>query len=115
MEQCQRCHEVDEDRRTLVMACFYEMDEMGLPFKHQYLPAHIQDQGHKFYTLRVCKDCRADWMHAIENWFHTKPSPEPSCGSGIFVRDLGATREISHEEWQKRHGDIVPVRFRENK
>jgi len=33
MEKCDRCGEVDEDRRTLWMACFYKMEELGLPFK----------------------------------------------------------------------------------
>jgi hypothetical protein len=33
MEKCDRCGEVDEDRRTLKMACFYAMEEMKLPFK----------------------------------------------------------------------------------
>ena len=32
MEECVRCKEVDEDRRTLWMRCFYEMNELEVPF-----------------------------------------------------------------------------------
>jgi hypothetical protein len=35
METCQRCLAVHEDMRTLRMNCFYDMNEMGLPFEKQ--------------------------------------------------------------------------------
>jgi hypothetical protein len=35
METCQRCLAVHEDMRTLRMNCFYNMNEMGLPFEQQ--------------------------------------------------------------------------------
>jgi len=45
-EKCQRCGEVGEDRRTLWMACFYEMQELGLPFERKSLleadPVHLK-------------------------------------------------------------------------
>lgn len=110
-EACQRCHEVDEDRRTLEMACFYEMDELGLPFKHDFIQTHIQDDGKKFYTLRVCKECRADWMTAIKNWFENV-EPKKECGSGIYVREFGGIKEVSDEEWYSKHPGIEPCRFR---
>jgi hypothetical protein len=35
-------------------------------------PGAVRSSGelipHTFYTLRVCKDCRADWLCAIEAW-----------------------------------------------
>lgn len=34
---CRRCGEEGEDRRTLYMACFYQMGELGLPFDKQIL------------------------------------------------------------------------------
>jgi hypothetical protein len=37
MERCMRCGEEGEDRRTLWMACFYEMKELGIPFMEQFL------------------------------------------------------------------------------
>ena len=36
-EACQRCGEIGEDRRTLWMACFYAMGELGLPFEERTL------------------------------------------------------------------------------
>lgn len=36
-EECDRCNSVGEDRRTLWMACFYEMSELGLPFLQEIL------------------------------------------------------------------------------
>lgn len=56
-----------------------------------------------FYTLRVCKRCRSDWMQAIKHWFNTVPVPKESCGSGIFVREYGKTVEVTQEEWEARN------------
>lgn len=106
MDKCQRCGEDGYDRRTLRMACFYEMGELDIPFEKSE-----PKDGNRFYTLRVCKDCRADWMQAIKTWFDTKPSKE-SCGSGIFVRRNGTSVEISQEEWNELNPGREPVRLR---
>jgi hypothetical protein len=37
MEKCIRCNEIDEDRRTILMACFYEMNELGISFQNKSL------------------------------------------------------------------------------
>lgn len=142
-ETCQRCGSVGSDRRTLWMACFYQMGELGLPFEQaailgRYRPRtgtltleFIRDapvwgdpEGEErhfgFYTLRVCKRCRADWMSAIKAWFEATPKgedhdadePDTSAFStGIFVRDNGAIREISREEWDRRNPGQEPVTF----
>ena len=110
MEECQRCKEVDEDRRTLWMSCFYEMDELGMPFSH-VCPAEAPDVPRKFYTMRVCKECRGLWMAMIKFWYGIPDNKQASCGSGIFVREFGATIEISEAEWNKRNPGIEPVRF----
>lgn len=96
-EKCQRCGKIDYDRRNLNMACFYEMDELKIPFshvrisgkrQHQVGEAHARCLGYNvpvfetaeqsevehrwdFYELRVCKDCRGDWLDAIRNWWNT--------------------------------------------
>ncbi len=103
MEECQRCKDIDEDRRTLEMACFYNMNELDVPFK--------LDETTRTYSLRVCKDCRSDWMKAIEYWFHNGSIKKESFGSGIYVREFGANVEISDEEWNRRHPGIEPCRF----
>lgn len=43
-EKCQRCGEIGEDRRTLWMACFYDLGELGLPFEKRHLfHARLED------------------------------------------------------------------------
>jgi len=87
------------------MACWYAMNETGVPFgkmaihgqivKHAGTkPVMIEGVKHwdadqwddpkpdvkpyinDFYTLRVCKACRAEWMLAIKNWFTSIPGSE---------------------------------------
>ena len=117
-EPCKRCGEVDDDRRTLWMACFYDMTELGLPLeqvaykdalyakkigtrKESMLGMKVaiyETQGDSkrveraFYTMRVCKNCRADWLEAIRAWFNAKPTDPDACGSDFYTRELGATR-----------------------
>lgn len=144
-ETCARCKSTGEDRRTLWMACFYQMGELGIPFVDAIL--YSAEEGADFqitkealripasngfpgitigaprvktdaeltpmalHTLRVCKRCRGEWMSAIQNWFGATPSgvdhdadePEdPGVGSGIFVRENGAIKEVTQEEFVQR-------------
>jgi hypothetical protein len=68
-DKCVRCGAVGYDRRTLWHACLYEMDELGLPFKKVDLGEGRFSRI--FYTLYVCKGCRAEWMLAIKQWFNS--------------------------------------------
>ena len=62
------------------------------------------------YTMRVCKQCRGDWMQAIKIWFHNPPPMNrESCGSGIFVRREGRSVEITREEWDSLNPGREPV------
>lgn len=100
MEPCQRCGCIGYDRRTLFMACFAEMDAYNIPFLRvrlsnaeflsdtdvlrtdlepfqkqpppDFKPASGKLHDHDFYTLRVCKECRGEWLTAIEKWFHSR-------------------------------------------
>lgn len=125
------------DLRTLWHSCFYEMGELKLPFhktvmfdaevkdlavtkdsasidvggrKINLAPPRVKCDGEltpqQFYCLRVCKDCRADWLHAIQKWFSMQPERE-EIGSGIYVRDFGASKEITREEWDRRQKEKV--------
>lgn len=114
-EQCQKCKSEEDDLRTLWMACFYEMNELNLPFTKQFMlyPNDSKEDGketnHTFYTLRVCKECRARWMEMIRTWFHfdfKRESPK----TGIFVRHLGSNVEVTEEEFRELHPGIEPVR-----
>jgi len=80
------------------------MEELKIPF----------ELFESNYILKVCKSCRADCMKAIKHWFEN-PIKEISCGSGIFIRELGAIREITEEEFEIRHPGRTPVRMLENK
>ena len=102
---CQKCKEESEDLRTLWMSCFYDMDELDMPFDCETLfeSSDPRDDGFLFYTLKVCKDCRADWMQVIKTWWRMPPYKHVNNpGTGIFVRELGATVEITEEEFYKR-------------
>lgn len=101
-EKCDRCGAVGQDRRTLFMACLYEMGGLGIPFtpvgfhatplKHvgpdpQFGFPRFEDQNGwpgtadevprklSFYTLTVCKGCRAAWLYAIRDWFRNPTEP----------------------------------------
>ena len=95
--ECLRCGEIGQDRRTLQMACFYDMSELEIPL--------TEDQKTGLYEMRVCKDCRADWLKAIKDWFDEIPSNVEEVGSGIFVRELGGIRELTKEQYQERFGN----------
>lgn len=132
IERCQRCGVEEEDLRTLWSACFYALEELGLPFSQEVLfraeskdlaitkkpesidvggqsitiaPARVKCEGeltpNHLYCLRICKDCRADWMHAMVTWFK-EVAPKQDVGSGIFVREFGTCKEITREEWDSR-------------
>ena len=142
MDKCAKCGNVGEDRRTLKMACFYEMNELGIPFDQEVLfstdleklkqksdpvtidglslrgtPIVLQSGSvttkeelhpQQLYTLRVCKRCRADWMEAILEWFQTEPTNEDEdvyAGKVIPVREKGAIRYLTEEEWQEGRCD----------
>jgi hypothetical protein len=131
-EKCARCDELGADRRTLWMAALWDMSTLGPPFEVATLfhadlehvtdvakmpfqvnaggqkitlaPAVLRYEGeitpHQFFTLRVCKDCRADWLGAIADWFASPRSPK---GDGdIPIRELGAVKMITREEWERR-------------
>lgn len=119
-ESCARCGDVGPDLRTLWMACGYAMHEFPVPFKQVAIvgrlakyegerdtsmgrvPAFAEPDGEErrrpFYTLRVCKSCRASWLEAITAWFKSGGLARPSPGTGIFVRRHGVNVELTEEE-----------------
>ena len=147
--KCEKCGSVGSDRRTLWMSCMYAMNELDVPFTEVSIngslcekvgedtiahdikipkfaePDPSQARKYGFYTMKVCKRCRAEWMGAIEDWYKTQPegedmdSDEPAetqadavVADRIFVRDKGQTKEISRAEWDRLHPDSLPVVFR---
>lgn len=133
LESCQRCGDVGQDRRSLWMSCFYAMEELGLPLEeiafhgqvlkqigmqphplgsfHSDIPKYEEPSSdakrglRHFYTLRVCKDCRASWMAAIKKWFNEHEPDAESPGTGIFVRRLGQNVEVTEEEFHRMRAE----------
>ena len=121
-ERCDRCGDLGEDRRTLWHACFYAMHELEVPFKQVQITGRVQQKkgeevtrfgplplfheptlsekpyDYRFYNLRVCKECRADWLGAIQKWFNEAPEASTPTGTGVFIRRNGATVEATPEE-----------------
>jgi len=132
MSICQRCKEEGTDRRTLWMACFYDMSEMDVPFKDAQIKGkfmaqsgirvnmfgqvvqdfkddpNAEEQQRHFYTLRVCKTCRADWMKHIEDWFKFIDLQEEGV-AGAYIRDKGGMRLMTQEEIDERESQGLPV------
>ena len=75
VNSCARCGSQSEDLRTLYMRCLYDMSELKIPFVNQELLPGRES----FYTLLVCKSCRASWMEAIQNWFFSPPPQTEEC------------------------------------
>ncbi len=93
------------------MGCGYEMSELGLPFDDE----DATDRHTAMYSLLVCKLCRAAWLDATSAWFRSngldaRLLQRESPGTGIFVRILGASVEVTEAEWKAAKGEQVPVR-----
>lgn len=99
-EICARCGEEGQNRRIITMACGYDLMGTGIPF---FIETKL---GIKFCKLIVCKECRADWILSLENWWKDNKSVR-SCGSGIWIREHGALKEVTEEEFYKRQKDIL--------
>ncbi len=103
-DTCQRCNQLTEDIRIIEMSCGYAMNELPIPLGIE----NVLD-SHGSFTLRVCKDCRAQWMESLVEWFK-HPKKYERCGSGIWVRRYGANIEITEEEFKSKHPCIEPTR-----
>ena len=74
------------------MSCFYDMGELKVPLK---------ERGDGKFSIKVCKTCRADFLQMVELWFNN-PTPRPEIETGIFVRHLVSTIEITEKEFHER-------------
>ncbi len=135
-EACMRCGEVDYDRRTLWMACLYAMHELeGIPFAgavvegvfrrlrpdHESIgcddakyerPLDPTARKYHFYTLRVCKDCRGEWMAAIAAWFNSPKRNDWTEERCIPVRVLGGIQFLTRDEYANAYPGRTPVVFK---
>jgi hypothetical protein len=88
------------------MACFYDMDEMPIPF------GIVSCGGKLRYTLRVCKGCRSEWMQAILAWFET-PRAENMTPDGIrYVDSYSERAQKVLDDAAEKERDIIDVVYR---
>lgn len=95
MVRCVRCggEESNGDLRTIRMGCGYDMNELDIPLSEVPGP-RVSTAS---FSIRVCRDCRAAWMRAQENWFKNCVAPVVT-GTGSYIRDKGGIREMTQEE-----------------
>ena len=79
------------------MSCGYDMNELGLPFDQARLTG-ASGTSRECYFLRVCKDCRADWMRTIQSWFLKGQEAATRGNISIPVMSLGTIRQMTEEE-----------------
>ena len=60
-DTCMLCHAHGEDKRTLVISCFYDLTEVA----EEFVPVDEVESG---YYLRICKSCRAALLHLLRDW-----------------------------------------------
>lgn len=117
-EKCVRCGSVEEDLRTLKMACFYAMEELDLPFKKSILfhaegntfrqveePASIQAGGRK---INITPGVLATDGPIIPEDFYTLRVCK-SCRGSWMETIQNWFRTVPEEELEDRNATI-PIR-----
>lgn len=70
----------------------------------------------RMFSIRCCKDCRADFLNVLKRWADGEEIRErEGTGTGAFVRDNGTIRELTEDEclaFEKERGH-PPVRVRQ--
>ena len=127
-DKCERCGNMGQDRRTLWMACFYQMNELSIPFKQIQLadaafcnqtdskpssfpgprtpvfePADDNRADRIFYILRVCKRCRGEWLAAQQAWYDAPPQYEDHDAEAESTDGCGSGIFV------RRHGAVIEI------
>ena len=64
---CMACHAYGHDKRSLFISCFYEIAEFVPEFIDLHLcPDSVKNKG---YYLRICKNCRGEFLAMLREWF----------------------------------------------
>lgn len=115
---CMICHAYGPDKRSLVVRCFYAIDE----FVPEALDMRLVD-GFKSgdYYLRLCKICRSGFLVAMEDWRNVRIAlrgePKDSDGgigydeyegSMIPVRIAGATVMLTPDQYEEYKLRMLP-------
>lgn len=94
-EMCQICRTPGNDRRTLALRYFYELQEVSDLF--------APDPATNLYTIRTCKGCRAVFLDLLRQWI--------TSGGRLAHRNLNedGIECITLEEWQRRQEGGNPL------
>lgn len=111
---CQMCYARGEDKRSLIIDCFYAV--------HEVVPEAIdlaavtppmQQHTHGYY-LRICKNCRGGLLGKLREWAEAcramRGQPKDSDGSpktndperNIPIRENGTVVKLTRDEWDDR-------------
>jgi hypothetical protein len=112
-DTCQLCHAQGEDKRSLIIACCYDVQEV-VP---EAIDLHLVDDPDlrlRGYYLHICKACRADFLTHLRLWAmncrNKQGRPMGSDGNlcsidearNIPVRRNGAIVYLTVEEWEEQ-------------
>jgi hypothetical protein len=113
-DTCMLCHAEGPDKRTLKLACFYEVRE---------LVPELVDEG-ELYQLRICKFCRATLLSKLGLWRNAAIErrgvakdedgvPEEKVpGADIPYRLNGVTIMLTLDEYLSLRGTDAPAPVR---
>lgn len=62
---CMLCNAYGEDKRSLFIACFYDIKEVVPEAVETFDIEHLKDRG---YYLRICKNCRGELLSKLSDW-----------------------------------------------
>ena len=116
---CMLCGAKGQDKRTLLMRCFYEIREMVPEALNLAEVKEYKDKDmDSFYFLRICKCCRAKFLGHIKDWreetvalrgkmkdydgYIDEDDREEDPERNIPIRENGIIKMINIEEWNLR-------------
>ncbi len=106
---CMLCHAYGADKRSLFVACFYDVHEV-VP---EVIDLHGCDTERKGYYLRICKTCRGEFLEMMRSWradrVAERETPKDHDGSDydggaglIRVREHGRTIFLTEAQYAAR-------------
>jgi hypothetical protein len=118
-DECQLCGAHGADKRSLFLDCRYSV--------HEVVPEAIDLGGvpafqERGYYLRLCKSCRARFLGHLREWrdecvaLRGRPmdhdghvyDDDPEPGRNIPIREHGAIRMLTRQEWDARQARRPP-------
>ena len=98
-DMCMVCETEGFDRRTLLVDCFYALNEAS----EKFIDLHLVE-GLTGFALRICKGCRARFMQHLAAWINEKGRLADSHldDNGIFSYSEAEFRKMYPEKFKKR-------------